>query len=101
MKEIEIIAKTKGQPDLKGKAKQYDSLAEAEKDLTKEIALAILNAQVKTNAMNKLRKPATGALSLGKLIASAKASGKLTKDAQDKLADILKKAGVTIPDGVL
>ena len=101
MKEIEIVAKTNGQPDLKGKAKQYESMAEAEKDLTKEIALAILNAQVKTNAMNKLRKPATGALSLGKLIASAKASGKLTKDAQDKLADILKKAGVVIPDGVL
>ena len=101
MKEIEIVAKTKGQPDLKGKTKQYDSLAEAEKDLTKEIALAILNAQVKTNAMNKLRKPATGPLSLGKLIAAAKASGKLTKDSQDKLADILRKAGVVIPDGVL
>jgi hypothetical protein len=100
MKELEITAKTKGQPDLKGKCMQYDSLAEAEKALGKE-ALAKLNAQVKTDAMNKLRKPATGALSLGKLIASAKASGKLTKDAQDKLADILKKAGVTIPDGVL
>ena len=100
MKEIDLLVKTKGQPDIKGKCKQYDTMAEAEKELGKE-ALAKLNAQVKTDAMNKLRRPATGALSLGKLIASAKASGKLSKDAQDKLADILKKAGVVIPEGVL
>lgn len=102
MKEIEIVAKTKGQPDLKGKVAQADTWADCQKIAGGEKeAVAIFNAQVKTNAMNKLRKPATGALSLGKLIASAKASGKLTKDAQDKLADILKKAGVAIPDGVL
>ena len=101
MKDIDIVAKTKGQPDLKGKCKQYETLAEAEKDLTKEIALAILNTQVKTNAMNKLRKPATGALSLGKLIASAKACGKLSEKARNQLADILKAAGVVIPEGVL
>jgi hypothetical protein len=100
MKVIDIVAKTKGQPDLTGKCNQYDSLTEAEKALGAE-ALAKLNAQIKTDAMNKLRKPATGALSLGKLIASAKASGKLTKDAQDKLADILKKAGVVIPEGLI
>ena len=101
MKDIELVAKTKGQPDNKGKCKQYDSLAEAEKDLTKEVALAKLNAQVKTDAMNKLRRPATGAISLGKLIASAKASGKLDKSAQEKLAEILKKAGVVVPEGVI
>ena len=101
MKDVELLVKTKGQPDIKGKCKQYETLAEAEKDLTKEVALAKLNAQVKTDAMNKLRRPAGGAVSLGKLIASAKASGKLTKDAQEKLADILKKAGVVIPEGAL
>lgn len=101
MKEIEIVAKTKGQPDLKGKVKQYDSLAEAGKLLGEADALARLNAQVKTDGMNKLRKPATGATSIGKLIASAKASGKLTPKAQAELAAILKNAGVVIPDGVL
>ena len=101
MKEIEIVAKTKGQPDLKGKCKQYDSLAEAEKDLTKEVALSLVNTQVKTNALNKLRKPATGALSLGKLIAAAKASGKLDSKSRDALTEILKKAGIVVPEGAL
>ena len=101
MKEIEIVAKTKGQPDLKGKCKQYASMVEASKDLGEENALERLNAQVKTDAMNKLRKPATGALSLGKLIAAAKASGKLTKEQRDKLAKIFGDAGIVIPEGVL
>jgi len=101
MKEIEILAKTKGQPDLKGKCKQYASLVEAGKDLGEENALERINAQIKTDAMNKLRKPASGALSLGKLIASAKESGKLTKDARDKLAAILRGAGVQVPEGLI
>ena len=101
MKVIEVLAKTKGQPDIKGSCKQYASFAEAGKDLGEDGALERLNAQIKTDAMNKLRRPAGGAVSLGKLIAAAKASGKLTKEAQEKLADVLKKAGVDIPAGVL
>lgn len=101
MKEIEIVAKTKGQPDLKGKCKQYDSLVEAEKELGKEIALERLNTQIKTDAMNRLRKPATGAVALGKLIAAAKTSGRLTPDLKARLEETFKKAGVTVPEGIL
>lgn len=102
MKDEPIVAKTKGQPDLTGTCKQADNWPDCQKIAGGEKeALAIFNRQVKTDAMNKLRKPATGALSLGKLIASAKASGKLSEKARNQLADILKAAGVVIPEGVL
>ena len=97
MKEVEIVAKTKGQPDVKGKAPQYESLAEAAKVLGGEAkALEILNRQVKTDCLNKLRKPATGAMSLAKMISTAQQTGKLSPDAKAKIDEILKKAGISL-----
>lgn len=102
MKEIEIVAKTKNQPDVKGKCSQADTWTDCQKLAggDKE-AIEVFNSQWKTNALNKLRKPATGALALGKMIAAAKASGKLTDKAKNDLAAILKNAGVVIPEGAL
>jgi len=102
MKEIEITAKTKGQPDIVGKCKQADSLADAVKLAGGEKeALEYFNRQFKTDALNKLRKPATGALSLGKLIVAAKASGKMDEKTKNELIAVLKKGGVMIPEGIL
>ena len=92
MKKIQIVAKTgkEGTPnykEVKGEAKQYDSLAEAIKDLKDEAAvLALVNRQIKTDALNSLRKPSEA--SLGRLV------GKAPKEAQEKIADILKKYGI-------
>lgn len=102
MKDEQIVAKSKGQPDQKGTCKQADTWADCQKLAGGEKeALAVFNAQWKTNAINKLRKPATGALSIGKMIIAAKATGKLTPELQARLAETLKKAGVEIPEGIL
>ena len=92
MKKVEIKATTgkKGEANYKeivGDAKQYDSIAEAIKDLKEEKnVLALINRQIKTDALNALRKPSEA--SLGKLV------NKAPKEAQDKIQEILKKYGI-------
>jgi hypothetical protein len=92
MKKVEITATTgkKGEAnfkELKGEAKQYESLAEAIKDLKGEPpVLALINRQIKTDSLNALRKPSEA--SLGKLV------NKLPKEGQEKIAEILKKYGI-------
>jgi len=95
MKEIPVTAKDKaGKVIGTGKCKLYDAGGEVIKDIqsSPEKAAEIvarLNAQIKTDEMNKLRKPA-GALSLGSLVKKAPA------EAQEKIKDILKKAGIKV-----
>ena len=93
MKEEAIVAKTKGQPDLTGKCNQADTWADCQKIAGGEKeALAIFNRQVKTDAMNKLRKPATGTMALARLIA------KQPEKAQAQIRDLLLKAGLKAED---
>jgi len=95
MKKVAITAITgkKGQPNYKelpGEAKQYESVAEAIKDVKEEKVLAFLNSQIRTDALNALRNslqpPSEG--SLGRLV------GKAPKKAQDEIDAILIKYGV-------
>ena len=93
MKKVAIVAKTgsvekNNLKETKGEAPQYDSIAEAIKTLTEAVVLGLINRQVKTDALNVLRKPSEA--SLGKLV------GKAPKEAQDKIADILKKYGIAV-----
>lgn len=91
MKKIQIKATsgTKGKPDYKetvGEAVQYDSTAEAIRTLKEEGTLALINRQLKTDALNSLRKPSEAGL--GRLVSKAPA------EAKEKIADILKKYGI-------
>jgi len=93
MKKVSIKATTgtKGKPDYKeitGEAPQYDSVAEAVKLLKEEVVLELINRQVKTDELNKIRKPSGGGL--GRLISKA------PPEAKDQIAAILKKYGVTV-----
>ena len=93
MKDESIIAKTKGQPDLTGTCKQAETWADAQKIAGGEKeALAIFNRQVKTDAMNRLRKPTTGTMAMAKLLAKA------PDKAQAAIRDLLLKAGVSEAD---
>lgn len=93
MKEIQIVAKTKGadgkESEIKGTCKQYSNTAEAVKDLTEERVLGIVNMQVKIRALDALRKGTS--VSIAKLFKGA------SKEAQDKIKALLeaeaKKAG--------
>jgi len=93
MKKVQIKATSgsKGKPDFKetvGEAPQYESIAEAIKTLKEEGVLALINRQVKTDALNALRKPSEA--SLGRLVSKAPA------EAKEKIADILKKYGIKV-----
>lgn len=52
---------------------QYDSVEEAVQSVSGEILLSVINTQVKTNAMNKVRQDATGGPSKKELQAKAMA----------------------------
>lgn len=91
MKKVQIKATTgtkgkEGYKEVVGEAAQYESVAEAIKTLKEEGVLARVNRQVKTDALNALRKPSEA--SLGRLV------GKAPKEAQDKITEILKKYGI-------
>lgn len=91
MKKVQIKATTgsKGKPEYKevvGEASQYESIGEAVKALKEEGALALINRQLKTDALNAIRKPSGGGL--GKLISKA------PPEAKDQIAAILKKYGI-------
>lgn len=63
MKEVDIVASTGSKDkgtwkEFKSKAPEYESIEEAIKALKKEEVLALINRQIKTEALNKLRKPA-------------------------------------------
>ena len=94
MKEIAIQAKsvdkvTKKETTFDGKCKQYDTVAEAIKDMTakdtpgsgEKTVLAIVNMQVKIRALDALRKGATP--SLMKMFKTA------SPDAQEKIKKLL------------
>lgn len=93
MKKIAIVAKTGSKEknnlkEVKGEVPQYETIAEAIKTLKEDVVLALINRQVKTDALNSLRKPSNA--SLGRLV------GKAPKEAQDKIADILKRYGIAV-----
>jgi hypothetical protein len=88
MKEIEKDVKSKGKVVGKVKAKQYDTLAEAVKDLTEKVALVKLNSQVLTDAMNKARKPSEDVM--------AKLLSKAPPEAQAAIKAILEKHGMKV-----
>ncbi len=93
MKVEKIVAKTKGQPDLNGECNQADNWIDCQKIAGGEKeAVAIFNRQVKTDAMNKLRKPAAGPMALAKLIA------KQPEKAQAQIRELLLKAGIKAED---
>jgi hypothetical protein len=86
MKEIEKDVKSKGKVVGKVKAKQYDTIAEAIKDLTEKGALGKLNAQVLTDTMNKARKPSEDVM--------MKLLKKAPPEAQAAIKAILEKHGI-------
>ena len=94
MKKVKITATTgkKGEPNYKeviGEAPQYENIAEAIKAYKgEEPVLALINRQIKTDSLNALRKPSEA--SLGKLVSKA------PKEAQDKIAEVLKKYGIAV-----
>lgn len=92
MREIEISVVKKGQK-IVGKCKQYDSLAEAEKDLGKlkdgsSVALMLLNSAVEERERRRLRR--IGPVSLAKLISRASDEVKL------KILNFLEGQGISI-----
>jgi len=98
MKKIAIKAsigkKEKGNvKELLGEATQYDSVTEALKVLKEESTLKLINRQSKTDALNALRGSARpprppSEPSLGRLVIKA------PKEVQEKIAEILKEAGL-------
>lgn len=97
MKKIQIKATTgaKGKPDYKevvGEVAQYESTGEAIKALKEEVVLNLINRQLKTDALNAIRKPSSGGL--GKLIA------KVPPEARDQLREQIlatfKKLGIAV-----
>jgi hypothetical protein len=99
MKDIEIVAKTgskeKGNvTEIKGKATQYESLKEAIAAMKGEDkVLALINAQLKTDAMNALRRPKSETTAIAKGLESLKARDPKKYEEARKL---LALQGITI-----
>ena len=94
MKEIDVEAKSGGKVVATGKAKQYESLAEAIKDQGGETkVLSLINAQLKTNVMNTLRRPKSEVAAMASLLAKAK---KENPALYQKALENMKKLGIPI-----
>ena len=90
MKQVPITATTgkKGTPEykeIKGQAPEYESLKEAIVALKEEECLKLVNMQIKTNALNALRKPTADPI--------AQLVKKAPKEVKDQIAAILAKHG--------
>ena len=68
---------------------EYDSVAEAMSSIPESVLLSVINVQVKTNAMNKIRQEAVGGPSKKEL--QAKAMQHLAVHDQAKLIEVASK----------
>lgn len=99
MKKVPIKAtsgsKEKGTlKEVPGEAIQYDNLGEALKALKEDVVLALVNRQIKTDALNALRKPAGDPTA--RLVAKALKDPNVNPEAKASLQALLKKYNIAV-----